>query len=143
MSTLKIIEVIDNTKPVYRGEFNGRAYESWEATVRASIDGKEERTTVKSGKSDIIHGLKEGQEFEAERKDSKGFIFYKIRPLGAPSGGFQARGGFGRPPENPAEKRAGVSMSYAVSLVNGGSADMSKLYSLADDIYDWMTKKVQ
>jgi hypothetical protein len=143
MSTLKIIEVIDNSKSPYSGEYNGKPFSIWEATVMASIDGSEGlRIVVKSGKEDVIRGLKLGQDFEYEKKDNKGFISYKVRPLGAPSGGFQPRGGFGRSPENPAEKRAGVSMSYAVSLVNGGSADMSKLYSLADDIYEWMCAKV-
>jgi hypothetical protein len=143
--SLKIVSVIYNGKDPYRGEFNGKPFEIWEATVSAEVDGKhEDKITVKSGKQDVIKGLKEGQEFDFEKKDNKGFVSYKIKPLGGSTGGFQARGGFGggRPPENPAEKRAGVSMSYAVSLVNGGSADMSKLYTLADDIYEWMCAKV-
>jgi hypothetical protein len=93
-------------------------------------------------------GIVEGASIRAEYKPASGNYpesWFSVGVAQARSGGFGGKGGFGggRPPENPAEKRAGVSMSYAVSLVNGGAADMSKLYTLADDIYEWMTNKVK
>jgi len=126
-------------KEVFFHEFN----------VIAEIDGEEESCVLSVGsKSEDPPTLVEGG-MEVEAKPDymgvKQFKLVKKPQYNGSGGGYTPRsgGGTGKREENPAEKRSGVAMSYAVELVNGGKAGIDKLYTLADDIYDWMEAKVK
>ena len=126
-------------KEVFFHEFN----------VIAEIDGEEESCVLSVGsKSETPPTLVEGSvevEAKPEYMGVKQFKLVKKPQSNGSGGGYTPRsgGGTGRPAENPSEKRAGVAMSYAVELVNGGKAGIDKLYTLADDIYAWMEAKVK
>jgi hypothetical protein len=126
-------------KEVFFHEFN----------VIAEIGGEEESCVLSVGsKSEEPPTLVAGS-VEVEAKPDymgvKQFKLVKKPSFNGSGGGYTPRsgGGGGRPMENPSEKRAGVAMSYAVGLVNGGKAGVDKLYTLADDIYEWMCAKAK
>lgn len=119
-----------------------------EFNVIANIDGKDQECRLSVGsKAETPPEVKSGTVNVEPKPDYNGKKQFKLvkPPYNGPKTGYTPRsgGGGGRPMENPAEKRAGVSMSYAVALVNGGKAGIDKLYTLADDIYSWMEKKAQ